>query len=206
MPGRQRRDLLPAPAWVISGQACQLVEQPRRGEDFQEPLHLAGADLPRRDDEVESVGGKRDEGQIIDKGGRPSSRFTSRRPPSATSFTLEIRPTSSGRSASPSRHEQNPITSPPSGSSSPAGPILYLLSGPRRCVPAICTSPSAASLSASWLGHGHQLNATGGSSSLCGDSRSGSAGSQPVATKVGRGGPTGRTFLRRRARSSGALA
>ena len=87
------------------------------------------------------------------------------------------------------------MTSPPSGSSSAAGPMLYSLPGPRRCVPATCTSPSAASRSASRLGHGHQLNATGGSSSPSGASSSGSAGSQPAATRVGRGVPMGRTFL-----------
>ncbi len=42
----QRRDWLPAPAWVVSGQAGQLIEQPRGGEDFQEPLRLAAAAAP----------------------------------------------------------------------------------------------------------------------------------------------------------------
>jgi len=41
--------------------------------------------------------------------------------------------------------------------------------------------------------HGHQLNPTGGSSSASGVSSSGRAGSQPATTRVGRGGPSGRT-------------
>jgi hypothetical protein len=44
-------------------------------------------------------------------------------------------------------------------------------------------------------------NLTGGSSSPSGASSSGSAGSQPAAIRVGRGGPTGRTFLLIRPRS-----
>jgi len=51
MPRRQRRDPLSAPAGIISGQACQLVKQPHGGEDLQEPLHLAGADMTRWDDD-----------------------------------------------------------------------------------------------------------------------------------------------------------
>ena len=46
---------------------------------------------------------------------------------------------------------------------------------------------------ASALPHGHQANASGGSSSASGVSSSGSAGSQPATTTVGRGGPIGRT-------------
>src|SRR6185437_7661711 len=78
---------------------------------------------------------------------------------------------------------------------------VVLSTCPRRCVPATCTSPSAASASASRLGHGHQVNPTGGSSSPSGASSSGSAGSQPAATKVGRGGWMGRTVLVCRPRS-----
>jgi len=60
-----------------------------------------------------------------------------------------------------------------------AGPMLYSLPGPRRCVPATCTSPSAASRGASRLGHGHQLNATGGSSSPSGSPAAAAPGHSP---------------------------
>ena len=65
--------------------------------------------------------------------------------------------------------------------------------GPTRCTPAACTRPAAARRRASPLPHGHQANASGGSSSASGVSSSGSAGSQPATTTVGRGGPIGRT-------------
>ena len=73
------------------------------------------------------------------------------------------------------------------GSSSSPSP------GPTRCTPAACTRPAAARRRASALPHGHQANASGGSSSASGVSSSGSAGSQPATTTVGRGGPIGRT-------------
>ena len=56
--------------------------------------------------------------------------------------------------------------------------------------------PAAASDSASWLAHGHQRNDTGGSSRPSGCSSSGSAGSQPATSSVGRGGPSGLTSAR----------
>ena len=64
----ERRDLLSAPGRVVCGQAGQLIEQPGGGQDFQQSLHLGGADQPRRDDQVEVLGGQRDEVQVIGAG------------------------------------------------------------------------------------------------------------------------------------------
>ena len=66
---RQRGDTLPAPGRVISGQVRKLINQPRRGQDLKQTLDLAGSELPRRDYQVEMLGGQRDERQVIGAGG-----------------------------------------------------------------------------------------------------------------------------------------
>ena len=78
--------------------------------------------------------------------------------------------------------------------------MLYSPSAPRRCAPATCTRPSAASRSASLLAHGHQANATGGSSRAAGPRAAAAPDRSPATTSVGRGGPIGRTERRRRCR------
>ena len=131
----------------------------------------------------------------------PGSRLASRSPRSARSVTPEMPSARSGSSA-PALPATNRTRSPHRRGAAARRPAdVDSVPGPRRCVPATCTSPSAASASASRLGHGHQVNPTGGSSSPSGASRSGSAGSQPAATKVGRGGWMGRTVLVCRPRS-----
>src|SRR6516225_10194632 len=105
-----------------------------------------------------------------------------------------IVPASSGLIVNPSRHAVNPTTSAPPGSP-PAAAVLYSPSLSRRCTPAACTRPAAASRSASWLPQGHQAKATGGSSRPSGVASSGRAGSQPATTRVGRGGPIGWTVI-----------
>src|SRR6266566_2836535 len=120
----------------------------------------------------------------------PGSRLTSRSPCLATSS--RPRTSAPGRTTRPSRQEANPTTSAPPGM--PDLPDVSSPSpGPTRCTPAACTRPAAARRRASPLPHGHQANASGGSSSASGVSSSGSAGSQPATTTVGRGGPIGRT-------------
>src|SRR5579863_2498791 len=62
-------------------------------------------------------------------------------------------------------------------------------------MPAAWTRPWLASWSAAPDPQGHQAKATGGSSRDSGVASSGSAGSQPATTRVGRGGAMGRTAI-----------
>jgi uncharacterized membrane protein YfcA len=68
-PLRQRRDAFSAPRRVISGQVRELVDQPRRGQNLEQALDLAGGELPGGDHQVEMLGGQRTERQAIGAGG-----------------------------------------------------------------------------------------------------------------------------------------
>jgi transcription elongation GreA/GreB family factor len=85
MPGRQRRDSLPAPARVISGQARQLVEQPRwiTACGYQAVSQLTAVGLGVR---IEHTADCIDPGHVIDQ---TPAAGTSVAPGSTVTFTID---------------------------------------------------------------------------------------------------------------------
>ncbi len=103
-------------------------------------------------------------------------------------------PSSPGRSTRPSRQDANPNTSaPPRANCCPGRAGVVLAGAAEQVRPGDVHQPGRGQPERLALLHGHQVNPIGGSSRDSGVSSSGRAGSHPATTRVGRGGPSGRT-------------